>query len=81
MLQLSLPMIMMLALVVLLLPRMVCKAETAVCSTIDPLPTYHEWRRSGGFLLGGMASQIVYLSPKVFFKKPPLQELEYDLPM
>lgn len=74
-------MIMMLALLLLLFPRMVCKAETAACSTIDPLPTHHEWYQPGGFLLGGMASQIVYLSPKAVFKKPPLQELELDLPM
>ncbi|KAJ6651610.1 hypothetical protein lerEdw1_020792 [Lerista edwardsae] len=70
-----------LVLLLLLLPQMVCQKEATKCPMNEPLPIPHEWRQPGDLLIGGIASQIVYLFPQVTFTEYSSQQLGFDLPM
>lgn len=65
----------------LLLPHIVCKADSIKCPQSDPLPVPHEWYQPGGLLIGGMTSQTFFVFHKVSFKDHPLEEMGFNLPM
>nr|XP_028560201.1 vomeronasal type-2 receptor 26-like [Podarcis muralis] len=48
------------------------------CRMNDPLHIPHEWYQSGSLLIGGIASQIIYISSDVLFSKHPSQD-EFDV--
>ncbi|XP_053215924.1 vomeronasal type-2 receptor 26-like [Podarcis raffonei] len=48
------------------------------CHINDPLHIPHEWYQSGSLLIGGIASQIIYISSDVLFSKHPSQD-EFDV--
>ncbi|XP_061446334.1 vomeronasal type-2 receptor 26-like [Rhineura floridana] len=54
--------------------------DTMQCPINAPLPVPHEWNQPGDLLIGGIASQIIYIFPEVDFKKHPSQEL-FDSPL
>ncbi|XP_054832645.1 vomeronasal type-2 receptor 26-like [Eublepharis macularius] len=55
----------------LFLSHMVCKADAARCSAIDPVDVPHEWHQPGEILIGGITSHVNYIFPKVSFEKEP----------
>ncbi|XP_077773958.1 vomeronasal type-2 receptor 26-like [Podarcis muralis] len=44
-----------------------------------PFPAPHQWYQPGGFIIGGIASQIFYVFYEVFFKEHPSQNM-FDVP-
>nr|XP_028560701.1 vomeronasal type-2 receptor 26-like [Podarcis muralis] len=44
-----------------------------------PFPAPHQWYQPGGFIIGGIASQIFYVFYEVFFKEQPSQNM-FDVP-
>ncbi|XP_033026293.1 vomeronasal type-2 receptor 26-like [Lacerta agilis] len=70
-----------LLLLLLLLPLKECKIDAMKCPGMDSFPVPHEWHRLGTLLIGGIASQILYISPKVSFQVYPSQELGFEFPI
>uniref|UniRef100_UPI0010A0BAFE vomeronasal type-2 receptor 26-like n=1 Tax=Podarcis muralis TaxID=64176 RepID=UPI0010A0BAFE len=48
---------------------------TLSCPPSDPFPVPHEWYQPGGLIIGGIASQLIYVFYEVFFKEHPSQNL------
>ncbi|XP_053216433.1 vomeronasal type-2 receptor 26-like [Podarcis raffonei] len=65
----------------LLLSHMVCKANTITCPRSDALPVPHEWYQPEGLIIGGITSQILFLSYKVSFQVHPSEEQGFDVPI
>ncbi|XP_028560689.2 vomeronasal type-2 receptor 26-like [Podarcis muralis] len=63
------------------LPHMACKAEATKCPVNDPVSLPHEWYQPGNLIIGGVASQIMYLFPQLSFHNHPSQELGFDTPI
>lgn len=60
---------------------LVSKVATMNCLASSPLPVPHERYQSGGLLIGGIVSQIIYFFPKVSFKEHPSKELDFNIPV
>ncbi|XP_033026261.1 vomeronasal type-2 receptor 26-like [Lacerta agilis] len=73
--------VVLLLLLLLQLPHMACKAEATRCPVNDPVSLPHEWYQPGNLLIGGVASQIMYLFPQLSFHNHPSQELGLDAPI
>ncbi|XP_062993211.1 vomeronasal type-2 receptor 26-like [Elgaria multicarinata webbii] len=58
----------------ILLPTMLCTADTMQCSLNDPLPAPHEWYEQGRILIGGISSQFNYVFNEVLFEEQPSQK-------
>ncbi|KAF7234890.1 Vomeronasal type-2 receptor 26 [Varanus komodoensis] len=71
----------LLVLLLLLFASMAYKAETSKCTGHDPLPVPHEWYQPGDLLIGGIASQIFFLSPGVLFQQHPSMETHFQIPI
>ncbi|XP_015275478.1 PREDICTED: vomeronasal type-2 receptor 26-like [Gekko japonicus] len=59
---------------------MACKGAVEKCPTNDALPVPHEWYQPGDFLIGGVTSQVLYMSHKPSFEEHPSQKL-FDIPV
>nr|XP_028560619.1 vomeronasal type-2 receptor 26-like [Podarcis muralis] len=64
----------MFLLLLLLLPNIVSQGQSAKCTTNNPVHVPHEWYEPGDLVIGAMASHIVYIVPKLCFKKHPSQD-------
>ncbi|XP_053117022.1 vomeronasal type-2 receptor 26-like [Hemicordylus capensis] len=62
-------------LLLLLLPPIICKVYTLKCPVNDPFHVPHEWYQPGGFLIGGITHQIIYISHTVSFNEHPSHNL------
>lgn len=66
----------------ILWPPVVARASAITgCPASSPLPVPHEWYQPGNLVIGGIASQIIYIFHQVSFTKHPSQELGFELPM
>ncbi|XP_061447880.1 vomeronasal type-2 receptor 26-like [Rhineura floridana] len=60
----------------LLLSHMAWDVDTMKCPMNDPFHIPHEWYQPGSLLIGGIGSQIIYISPDdVSFNKHPSQDV------
>ncbi|XP_077171474.1 vomeronasal type-2 receptor 26-like [Paroedura picta] len=66
-----------LSLLLLLLPCIAYKVDTTRC-TVRESPVPHEWYQPGDFLIGGIASQIIYHFHKLSFED--ISQDLYDIP-
>uniref|UniRef100_A0A670J6Y3 Receptor ligand binding region domain-containing protein n=1 Tax=Podarcis muralis TaxID=64176 RepID=A0A670J6Y3_PODMU len=57
----------------LLLSNMVCKVNTIKCARNSAVYIPHEWYESGDLLIGGVATHINYIFPKLLFNEHPPQ--------
>ncbi|XP_077774162.1 vomeronasal type-2 receptor 26-like [Podarcis muralis] len=62
---------MLLLLLLLLLPNMVPKVHTVVCSRNNPVHIPHEWYEQGDLIIGGIVSHIHYVFPSISFHQHP----------
>ncbi|XP_034992714.1 vomeronasal type-2 receptor 26-like [Zootoca vivipara] len=52
---------------------MVPQVHTVLCSRTNPVDIPHEWYEEGDLVIGGIASHIFYVFPKLSFKEHPSQ--------
>ncbi|XP_034957594.2 vomeronasal type-2 receptor 26-like [Zootoca vivipara] len=67
--------ILVLMLILILLCHSVCKTHSINCSIYDPLPVPHEYYQPGDLVIGEIVSQVVIMSDKLTFTKPPTETL------
>ncbi|KAK9398098.1 type-2 vomeronasal receptor [Crotalus adamanteus] len=58
-----------------------CQRVTTKCPQTQFFTVPHDWYQPGTLLIGGMASQVIYLFNEVSFKNIPSQDIGFDLPM
>ncbi|KAF7234668.1 hypothetical protein EYD10_18336 [Varanus komodoensis] len=70
---------MVMLLMLLLLLYMICKVDTTQCPVSDSLPIPHEWHQTEDLLIGGIASQIIYIFRQLSFEEHPSKKL-FEIP-
>uniref|UniRef100_A0ACB8EWL4 Uncharacterized protein n=1 Tax=Sphaerodactylus townsendi TaxID=933632 RepID=A0ACB8EWL4_9SAUR len=55
------------------LPWVVSEVSVVQCTVLDPLPILYKYHRSGGFIVGGIISQIYISSDQLTFQTHPSQ--------
>ncbi|XP_060638985.2 vomeronasal type-2 receptor 26-like [Anolis sagrei] len=63
------------ALVLVVLPEVVCYTHIAKCAIGNPFPIQHKYYHSGDFLIGAIISQLYMFSNLIMFKRHPPEEL------
>ncbi|KAG8147832.1 hypothetical protein E2320_022906, partial [Naja naja] len=58
-----------------------CKRVSRKCPRTQFFTVPHDWYQPGMLLIGGMASQIIYVFNEVSFKNIPSQDIGFDLPL
>ncbi|XP_039182418.1 vomeronasal type-2 receptor 26-like [Crotalus tigris] len=58
-----------------------CQRVTTKCAQTQFFTVPHDWYQPGTLLIGGMASQVIYVFNEVSFKNIPSQDIGFDLPV
>ncbi|KAK9398097.1 type-2 vomeronasal receptor [Crotalus adamanteus] len=58
-----------------------CQRVTTKCPQTHFFTVPHDWYQPGTLLIGGMASQVIYVFNEVSFKNIPSQDIGFDLPV
>ncbi|KAG6516838.1 type-2 vomeronasal receptor [Crotalus adamanteus] len=58
-----------------------CQRVTTKCPQTQFFTVPHDWYQPGTLLIGGMASQVIYVFNEVSFKNIPSQDIGFDLPV